>query len=118
MGDIDIDALNNYQKILRQREAEERKRQQRRGRIDNTKEGKQYWPSEDAPIVWCQSKDAFDFWKGVEAFCQYAYNNKSPSHIAPYLPDRSNRGYAALIFKLLAARWNKQEFNIQFIEKE
>lgn len=117
MRSIDIDALNEYQKILKQREQEERRRQQRRDRIDDTKQHKIYWPSEEDHILWCSAKDSQDFWRGVEAFCQFAYNNGSPSHIAPYPPNRSNsRGYAALVFKLLADKWNCGDFRIEFIE--
>jgi hypothetical protein len=116
--DIDIDSLNAYREILRQREAEERKRQQRRGRIDNTKEGKQYWPSEDAPIVWCHAKDSEDFWKAINNFAQYAYDYASPEIIPRYPSKYDSRGYAALVFKLLAEKYNNSEFRFEFIEKD
>jgi hypothetical protein len=116
--DIDIDALNNYREVLRQREAEERKRKARRERQDHSKAGKIYWPSEEDPIVWAFAKDSEDFWIGVTNFCQYAYDKGSPEFIPKYVKDYDSNGFSGLTFKLLSDRWNKKEFTIQFIEKD
>jgi hypothetical protein len=115
---INIDALNEYQKILRQREQEERKRKARRERIDTTKAGKIYWPSEKDPLVWCWAKDEVDFWKGITNFAQYAYDKGSPEFIPKYVSEYDSRGYAGLTFKLLSDKWNNQEFQFEFIDDE
>jgi hypothetical protein len=95
------------------KEGEQKRKKQEKARASVSH---YYWPSKNDYLVWCDASDHDGFYLGIEEFCQYVFDMKSPE-IVPHRPMYA-KGYGIRYrtFGFLARRWNAGDFRINFNE--
>lgn len=72
-----------------------------------------YWPSEKNWLAWSVKSDEYEFYKGIEIFCQYAFDHDSSS-VMPSRPIGAPHSSRYRTFTHLSRRWNAGDFRIDF----